>query len=107
MDNSIEERAKDFALEVSSYMYCGNCDTCEKCKDYRLYVDIATSQKAIDDAELLKLKSAWEKEAKINAEANYKQGYHDAIEKAILWLKVRSEYPFDKLQDSFRTFMEE
>ena len=41
-------------------------------------------QKAIDNAELLKLKSAWEKEAQINHddEANYKQGYHDAIEKA-------------------------
>ena len=44
----------------------------------------ATEQKAIDDAELLKLKSVWEKEAQDNHndEVNYKQGYHDAIEKA-------------------------
>ena len=45
-------------------------------------------QKAIDDAKLLKLKSAWEKQAQINHndEANYQQGYHDAIEKACEWL---------------------
>ena len=51
---------------------------------YMGYVEGATEQKAIDDAKLLKLKSAWEKEAQINHddEANYKQGYHDAIEKA-------------------------
>ena len=41
-------------------------------------------QKAIDEAKLLKLKSAWEKQAQINHddEANRKQGYHDAIERA-------------------------
>ena len=49
----------------------------------------AKEQKAIDDAELLKLKSAWEKQAQINHddEANYQQGYHDAIEKARKWLE--------------------
>lgn len=51
---------------------------------YMGYVVGAKEQKAIDDAKLLKLKSAWEKQAQINHddEANYKQGYHDAIEKA-------------------------
>ena len=29
------------------------------------------------------------------------------IENAILWLRARSEYPFYKLEDSFRAFMEE
>ena len=29
------------------------------------------------------------------------------IENAILWLRSRSEYPFYKLEDSFRAFMEE
>lgn len=29
------------------------------------------------------------------------------IENAILWLRTRSEYPFYKLEDSFRAFMEE
>ena len=51
---------------------------------YMGYVEGAEEQKAIDDAKLLKLKSAWEKQAQINHddEANYKQVYHDAIEKA-------------------------
>ena len=46
-------------------------------------------QKAIDEAKLLKLKSAWEKQAQINHndEANYQQGYHDAIDKACEWLE--------------------
>ena len=77
---TIEERAK-LASEgyeddgYSSGMYMG-------------YVVGAKEQKAIDDAKLLKLKSAWEKEAQINHddEANRKQGYHDAIEKACEWL---------------------
>ena len=69
----------------------------------------ATEQKLIDDAELLNLRSSWEKEAQINHndENNYKQGYHDAIEKAILWFQLRSEYPVSILEDSFRNFMEE
>ncbi len=29
------------------------------------------------------------------------------IENAILWLRTRGEYPFYKLEDSFRAFMEE
>ena len=49
----------------------------------------AKEQKAIDEAKLLKLKSAWEKEAQIthDDEANRNQGYHDAIEKACKWLE--------------------
>ena len=69
----------------------------------------ATEQKLIDDAELLNLRSSLEKEAQINHndENNYKQGYHDAIEKAILWFQLRSEYPVSILEDSFRNFMDE
>ena len=69
----------------------------------------ATEQKLIDDAELINLRSSLEKEAQINHndENNYKQGYHDAIEKAILWFQLRSEYPISRLEDSFRTFMKE
>ena len=44
---SIEERAKEFALDAHDFD-CGNCDTCGKCKDYRRFVDIVTEQKAID-----------------------------------------------------------
>lgn len=59
----------------------------------RAYMDGAIEQKAIDDAILLKLKSAWEKEAQINHddEANRKQGYHDAIEEAYKWIKANTE----------------
>ena len=84
---SIEERAalnlmyeKDFCgNSLSDNMVC------------RAYVRGAEEQKAIDEAKLLKLKSAWEKEAQINHDdvANYKQGYHDAICKACDWLKER------------------
>ena len=84
---SIEERAalnlmyeKDFCgNSLSDNMVC------------RAYVRGATEQKAIDEAKLLKLKSAWEKEAQINHDdvANYKQGYHDAICKACEWLEER------------------
>ena len=78
---TIEERAK-LASEgyeddgYSSGLYMG-------------YVEGATEQKAIDDAKWLKIKSSWEKQAQINHddEANYKQGYHDAIEKACKWLE--------------------
>ena len=57
------------------------------------YIAGATEQKAIDDTKLLKFKSSWEKQAQINHddEANYKQGYHDAIEKACEWLKENVE----------------
>ena len=60
---------------------------------YMGYVEGAKEQKAIDDAKLLKLKSSWEKEAQINhdAEMHYKQGYHDAIEKAYKWIKANTE----------------
>ena len=54
------------------------------------YIAGIKEQKAIDDAELLKLKASWEKEAQINHnnEANYIQGCHDTVEKAA---KVFSE----------------
>ena len=76
-------------------------------------------QKAIDEAKLLKLKSAWEKEAQINHddEANRKQGYHDAIEQACEWLdahlsEVADRYDFAAglqlrfLRENFRKAME-
>ena len=114
---TIEERAelnlmyeKDFCgHSLSDDMVC------------RAYVRGAKEQKAIDDAKLLKLKSAWEKQAQINHddEANYKQGYHDAIEKACEYLDIyfmEIGYPDDWMRDSpnmlsgeerFRKAMEE
>ena len=80
MENQIAKRYR-LCTNCSDRILSGQCDG--KCKEYWKYVG-ATEQKAIDEAKLLKLKSAWEKEAQINHddEANRKQGYHDAIEKA-------------------------
>ena len=77
---TIEERAVDAGI-LSQYMYEYPYDN----RSVELgYMAGAYDQKAIDDAEWLKIKSSWEKQAQINHddEANYKQGYHDAIEKA-------------------------
>lgn len=77
---TIAERAAEFAQNyefVEKDMDCRNCNACRKCKDYIRYVDIVTEQREND------------------------------IERAILWLRSRSEYPFSKLEDSFRTFMKE
>ena len=85
------------------------------------YVRGAKEQKAIDDAEWLKIKSSWEREAQINHndENNYQQGFHDAIEKACDWFDtylMEIGYPDDWLRDSpnmesgeerFRKAMEE
>ena len=97
---TIEERAalnliyeKDFCgNSLSDNMVC------------RAYVRGAEEQKAIDEAKLLKLKSAWEKQAQINHddEANYQQGYHDAIEKACEWLeKELREIAVDEVKENF------
>ena len=85
------------------------------------YIAGATEQKAIDDAEWLKIKSSWEREAQINHndENNYKQGFHDAIENACEWFSnylMEIGYPDDWMRDSpnmisgkerFRKAMEE
>ena len=101
---TIEERALEYANELG---LDSNTDYFDYCQQD--YIAGATEQKDIDGAELLNLRSSWEKEAQINrnSENNYKQGYHDAIEKAILWFQLRSEYPISRLEDSFRKFMNE
>ena len=110
---SIEERAKAVSEGYDDDGYSAGL--------YMGYVVGATEQKAIDEAKLLKLKSAWEKEAQINHddEANRKQGYHDAIEKACEWLEKNlpdieyitnaSAYRQSKSEfiDTFRKAMEE
>ena len=91
---TIEERAKEYSDRhksiENSYFFKGyNYYIAEKYDAEKFaYEAGAYDQKTIDDAELLKLKSAWEKQAQINhdGEANYQQGYHDAIEKACEWL---------------------
>lgn len=82
---TIEERAKEYAPEVINphnplIIEEGYIIYIQR----QAYIAGAQEQKDIDDAKWLKIKSSWEKEAQINHddEANYKQGYHDAIEKA-------------------------
>lgn len=77
---TIQQRADDYADEKWGDIDEYHADTVA----VSAYIAGAEEQKAIDDAKLLKLKSAWEKQAQINHDdvANYKQGYHDAIEKA-------------------------
>ena len=88
---TIEERAEKHAVqfdkEIGSHHYS--------------YCIGAKEQKAIDDAELAKLKKAWEKEAEVNHDAKkaYAQGYHDAVEKAYEW--IINTYLGDYVTDEF------
>ena len=90
---TIKERAKEYATrdKSSEFNLLEGIDVYKNIytEEFFAYEKGASDQKAIDDAELLKLKSAWEKQAQINHddEANYQQGYHDAIEKARKWLE--------------------
>ena len=122
---TIEERAKEYAdrqkaTEIN-YFGVGKVYGYERIYNAEMtaYERGANEQKAIDDAKLLKLKSSWEKQAQINHddEANYKQGYHDAIEKACEWLgphlaEVADLYDFTLslhlrfLRENFRIAME-
>ena len=111
---TIEERAKEWGehiVETTPYDVADG-KVCVFVEDRNIadvaeesYIAGATEQKAIDEAKLLKLKSAWEKEAQINHddEANRKQGYHDAIEKACEYLDIyfmKIGYPDDWFRDS-------
>ena len=97
---SIEERAWEKYPEVIKHHNLARIDINEEKR--KMYIESATEQKAIDDAILLKLKSAWEKEAQTNHddELNYKQGYHDAIEEACDWF---GDY-LTELRDSVNWF---
>lgn len=78
---TIIERADRAIYEPTDGHPLKACEVVAFARGYELG---AKEQKAIDDAKWLKIKSSWEKEAQINHDdvANYKQGYHDAIEKA-------------------------
>ena len=96
---SIEERAKEwgeYIVETTPY---------DVVAAKYSYIAGANEQKEIDDDLLLKLKSSWEEEAQINHndKSNYKQGYHDAIEKACEWFSdylFEIGYPNDWKRDS-------
>lgn len=90
---TIEERAKEYGSKKGDISLSPIYNEALANIYKEGYIAGATEQKAIDDEELLKLKSAWEKETYINLydEAIYKQGYHDAIEKACERLRERIE----------------
>lgn len=118
---TIEERAKEYASKKGDISLSPIYNEALASIYEEGYMAGAKEQKAIDDAKLLKLKSSWEKEAQINHDdvANYKQGYHDAIEKACEYLDIyfmEIGYPDDWMRDSpnmlsgeerFRKAMEE
>ena len=92
---TIEERAKEYAPDPFDPDYILPAREGHIVNQQRIaYIAGATEQKAIDDAILLKLKSAWEREAQTNhdAEVNYQQGYHDAIEQALDWFSNYLDY---------------
>ena len=92
---TIEERAKEYAPDPFDPDYILPAREGHIVNQQRIaYIAGATEQKAIDDAILLKLKSAWEREAQTNHddEANYQQGYHDAIEQALDWFSNYLDY---------------
>lgn len=90
---TIEERAKEVGI-LSQYKSDYPYD--KKSVEFG-YMTGANEQKGIDDAELLKLKSSCEREAQIkyDDEANYKQGYHDAIENAYQWITEHIDIPYE------------
>ena len=118
---TIEERAKEYGSKKGDISISPVYNEALARIYEEGYMAGAKEQKAIDDAKLLKLKSSWEKEAQINHDdvANYKQGYHDAIEKACEYLDIyfmEIGYPDDWMRDSpnmlsgeerFRKAMEE
>ena len=95
---TIEERAEEW------YKYIAENTIYDVDVTKLSYIAGAQDQKAIDSALWLKLKSSWEEEAQINHndESNYKQGYHDAVEKACEWLKKElQELAMDEVKDNF------
>lgn len=95
---TIEERANKFALEKHPYspFY----------EEYaKMYIEIATEQKAIDDAKLEKIVSSWKEEEEYWIKRNKK-----LIDKACEWLKNVFEgggYFQEWQLEDFRKAMEE
>ena len=104
---TIEERAKEYAPDPFDPDYILPAREGHIVNQQRIaYIAGATEQKAIDDAILLKLDSLWEEnDARHNHEdeMHYKQGYHDAVDKARKWFAdylMEIGYPDDWMRDS-------
>ncbi len=82
---TIEERAKEYSLKDFDGYYTGRERAVEEG-----YIAGATEQKAIDDVELSKLKSAWGNETQVNRRC-YIKGYRDAVEKSCELLREMVE----------------
>ena len=107
---TIEERAWEKYPEVIKHHNLAHIDINEEKR--KMYIEIATEQKAIDDAECVN-KVLMGKGSSINC---YKQGFHDAVEmaktafgKTCGWL---STYPsceswYNELFENFIKNMEE
>lgn len=103
---TIEERAYEHYPKQREFKATYRCGLIDGKREG--YILGATEQKAIDDAELARLKKAWEKEAEVNHDADkaYKQGRHDAIDKACEWLRARNVLTEESIK-GFRKAMEE
>lgn len=97
---TIAERAKRNAVKAIEYA-CGR-RVGEPEYITNLFIQMATEQKAIDDAELARLKKAWEKEAEVNHDTAmaYKQGYHDAAEHILS--QLQDDYDTQSKQDGYK-----
>ena len=95
---TIEERAKEYSLKDFDGYYTGREQSVEEG-----YIAGATEQKAIDDAECVN-QVIMGKGSAIN---HYKQGYHDAVNKACELLKAVGVLTDDDSIIGFRKAMEE
>ena len=84
---TIEERADRAIYEPTDGHPLKACEVVAFARGYELG---ATEQKAIDDAELSKLKSAWGNETQVNRRC-YIKGYQDAVEKSCELLREMVE----------------
>lgn len=91
---TIEERAKEYVLNaINSIELPARGWGVSVNKLWGAYIEGATEQKAIDDAEYVN-KALMGKGSSINY---YKQGYHDAIDKVCEWLRARNVITKDTL----------
>ena len=87
---TIEERAKEYGSKKGDISLSPVYNKALSSIYEEGYIAGATEQKAIDDAELSKLKSLWGDEIQVN-HRYYTKGYQDAIEKACERLKESIE----------------
>ena len=91
---TIQERAREYILNANNIIELpARRYGCSVRQVSRAYIAGATEQKAIDDAEYVN-KVLMGNGSSINY---YKQGYHDAIEKACEWLRARNVITKDTL----------